>query len=449
MYLKTLLTIALLSIFSFLSSTSYAIEIDTYQEELEKENNTPINWTCWIDSQSYSVITPTINLCQSWTPSLVNEQAEFFTWTCNWIDNWNNVSCQINRAYTVSFNSNWWKTPTPQTKEIIYNNSIWDLSQTSFDWYTLKWWSDSKTWSVNISKDTIVLKDTEIFAIWEKVIQNSSSWGWWGWMLIDNCPNWDFSSSFYDWECGEDIKKDLKEKEDIKNPPISNDITKNEDIKIEDPPKKTIKEILNKEKKQCEPNNLVTARKCRFPSVDIDFIDIEKTFAKNYIQLLWKNWIVEWYYDTRLFKPENTISRAEYLKILLRAFCIDYEDQDVSKIPFSDVVKENWEAKVIAKALELWAINSKNKKFRPHEPLTRAESLKIIFDITWVMPKNAYATKFRDVDEFWWEIKYIQTANDMCIVDWYKVDWQMLFKPYKNMNRAEVAKVIANTLQLK
>ena len=29
------------------------------------------------------------------------------------------------------------------------------------------------------------------------------------------------------------------------------------------------------------------------------------------------------------------------------------------------------------------------------------------------------------------------------------IDWKLLFKPYDNMTRAEVAKVIANTLNIK
>jgi hypothetical protein len=59
------------------------------------------------------------------------------------------------------------------------------------------------------------------------------------------------------------------------------------------------------------------------------------------------------YYDTNLFKPNNTISRAEYLKVLLRSFCVDYTKTVTYNISYTDVDKNAWEAKVIAKALEL------------------------------------------------------------------------------------------------
>ncbi len=34
------------------------------------------------------------------------------------------------------------------------------------------------------------------------IVPTPSGWGWWGWsLLIDVCPDWDYSTSYYDWIC--------------------------------------------------------------------------------------------------------------------------------------------------------------------------------------------------------------------------------------------------------
>lgn len=34
-------------------------------------------------------------------------------------------------------------------------------------------------------------------------VNRNSTWGWWSspWLVMDNCPNWDYSPSYYDWTC--------------------------------------------------------------------------------------------------------------------------------------------------------------------------------------------------------------------------------------------------------
>lgn len=419
----------------------------------------PVNGVCWTSNSLPTTNSPTTNLCSLWIETIVTTSSWSFTWSCNWTNGWTNISCSSPRQYTITFDSNWWTISIPLNKKVIYNEDIGSLSTTTRNDYNFKWWYDAKTWWTEFTTNTKVLKDTTIYAIWESKPTwgwGSNIWGWWGggWWTpvinIDDCPKWDYSWSYYDKACWEPQKEESKKQEPIWESikdKIKQHITQEDNIiKNETKP---ISIIPKKEIKQCEANNLVSARQCKFSKIDIDFLDINQTFAKDYILALWRSWIVQWYYNSNLFKPNNTISRAEYLKVILRAFCFDYEDEDTSNLPFTDVNKKNWEAKVIAKAYKLWVINSQNKKFRPHDAISRAESLKIIFDISWVIPKEAYITKFEDVNESWWEVKYIQKANDMCIVDWYKVDWKLLFKPYDNMTRAEVAKVIANTLNIK
>jgi lactocepin len=84
--------------------------------------------------------------------------------------------------------------------------------------------------------------------------------------------------------------------------------------------------------------------------------DISNSFAVNYIKELVAKGIANGY-DDDTFRPENPSSRIEYLKMVLRSFNIDYSSANTSGVPFLDVNKNSWEAKVIAKALELNIIN--------------------------------------------------------------------------------------------
>lgn len=53
---------------------------------------------------------------------------------------------------------------------------------------------------------------------------------------------------------------------------------------------------------------------------------------------------------------------------------------------------------------------------------------------------------FADLDASSWEVKYVEKANNMCVIDGYKVDGELIFRPYQNMTRAEVSKVVANAI---
>ena len=75
--------------------------------------------------------------------------------------------------------------------------------------------------------------------------------------------------------------------------------------------------------------------------------------------------------------------------------------------------------------------------------------MKIALKLYWVVPQWVTQSEFADVDSVWWEVKYIQKAKDTCIIDWNITDWKLYFSPYKNMTRAEVAKVVYNMLNIK
>lgn len=180
----------------------------------------------------------------------------------------------------------------------------------------------------------------------------------------------------------------------------------------------------------------------------VSLSDINSTFAKTYIARLASEWIINWYSDWT-FKPENNASRAEYLKIVLGAMKIDYSSVDGSKVTFSDVDKNSWVAKVVVKASELGLIDTKNSKFRPNDSITRAESMKMLLNAASIETTTVSVSSFADVSTSSWESKYVETAKNMWIIDWQMIGSKLMFRPFSNITRAEVSKIVVKTMDLK
>jgi len=53
------------------------------------------------------------------------------------------------------------------------------------------------------------------------------------------------------------------------------------------------------------------------------------------------------------FEAYRKTSRAEFIKMVLRAHCIEYREEDTSKLDFTDLDNASWQAKVVAKSIEL------------------------------------------------------------------------------------------------
>lgn len=174
--------------------------------------------------------------------------------------------------------------------------------------------------------------------------------------------------------------------------------------------------------------------------------DINKSFAKAYIERLAAAGIVAGYADGS-FKPEKSASRAEYLKIVLRAMNVDYSNADVSKLTFKDVEKDSWMAKVVVKAAELNMIDASNKNFRPNSQISRAEAMKMLINAAGIQTNDKAVSEFNDVKG--WAVKYVQKAKELGIVNGQNVNGKVLFRPADNITRAEVSKIVVKTMEQK
>ena len=174
--------------------------------------------------------------------------------------------------------------------------------------------------------------------------------------------------------------------------------------------------------------------------------DIKQSFAKAYIEKLAAAGIVAGYADGS-FKPEKSASRAEYLKIVLRAMNIDYSNVDTSKLTFKDVEKDSWIAKVVIKAAELNMIDASNNNFRPNAQISRAEAMKMLINAAEIQTNENAVSEFNDVKG--WAVKYVQKAKELGIVNGQNVNGKVLFRPAENITRAEVSKIVVKTMEQK
>ena len=126
------------------------------------------------------------------------------------------------------------------------------------------------------------------------------------------------------------------------------------------------------------------------------------------IKYLKENNIVNGYTIDNSFKPEREIKRAELLKIILDGF--EFEIAENYNIVFSDVAEDSWYAKYIATAARLGFVSGySDGTFKPDQTINRIEFLKILFkskdiNVDPVVINNSYL----DVDKLEWYAPYVQ-----------------------------------------
>ncbi len=175
------------------------------------------------------------------------------------------------------------------------------------------------------------------------------------------------------------------------------------------------------------------------------FMDIANTWAKGYINTLAERWIVSW--NGGNFYPNDNTTRAEFLKIVLRAFNHDYANVDVSNLKYVDVNKDTWQAKVIQKALSKWLISGFNDRFRPNDNVTRIEAIKMLLNAARIDVTDTEITSFTDVTISWMK-KYVETSKKLWIINGQIINGKLKFRPNDPITRAETSKIVIKTMNL-
>jgi|GEM_PF-4331615 len=164
-----------------------------------------------------------------------------------------------------------------------------------------------------------------------------------------------------------------------------------------------------------------------FPDVPDSYLNLE---AIEYVK---ENDIFSGYPDGT-FSPDNSISRAELVKVIVLAFVdgspalIDdyfkknYLDKDYSYASFKDVLSDQWYAKYVAYAYgQGWVSGYPDGLFRPAEPVSLVESLKMIIEASdSTLKGNVYYSEFVEgMSSNNWFNEYIVSAHLKNILSLY------------------------------
>ena len=132
------------------------------------------------------------------------------------------------------------------------------------------------------------------------------------------------------------------------------------------------------------------------------FSDTELSYYRDSIESLTSEDIISGYGDGK-FGPENTITRAEILKIFLKVKWIDIKNLDKNSECFSDVKSSMWYQPYICEAVKLSILKGfDDSTFRPNNPVTVLEALAIglrLYGLAptsenpWYLPYQEFAEK--------------------------------------------------------
>lgn len=113
-------------------------------------------------------------------------------------------------------------------------------------------------------------------------------------------------------------------------------------------------------------------------------------------------------YTDGTFRPENQITRAEFITMLMQNKSV----QQFKKLSFSDVNEKLWSANYIYSAyIEGYIDGYADGTFKPDAPITRAEAVKVLNSVLKRIDFKTVKNPFKDVSEKHWGYKHILEAS--------------------------------------
>jgi len=149
-------------------------------------------------------------------------------------------------------------------------------------------------------------------------------------------------------------------------------------------------------------------------------------------------------YDDGTFKPEQTVSRVEALKMIFEA--LELELSDGSNLTFDDVDTSQWYIDYVATAKTLGIVDGyPDGTFRPADPVNKVELIKMLLNSADVsVDPVVIGDPYDDVDNLDWFAHYANYAKESNLTP---VDGDE-FEPDHDMTRGEVAETIYRLLAI-
>ncbi|PCI25665.1 hypothetical protein COB57_00395 [Candidatus Peregrinibacteria bacterium] len=174
----------------------------------------------------------------------------------------------------------------------------------------------------------------------------------------------------------------------------------------------------------------------------IIFEDMKDHWAAEYVEELRAKNIIQGKGNTGQFAPNDPITRAAFLKIVMELFPIEAitETENI----FEDVETGSWYEPYVLQAYQnniIQGYKSTNGKrtFQPGTHINRAEALAIIIHASKIQIEETTSDHFSDVPQESWFAKYVNFAYDKNVI---KGKQPKIFAPEDSITRAEAAKII-------
>lgn len=173
------------------------------------------------------------------------------------------------------------------------------------------------------------------------------------------------------------------------------------------------------------------------------FPDVNKDHPNYYaIEYLKEKGVIQGYPNGD-FRPNNSINRAETLKIILLGSSISVPEQ-VTRVSFPDFSANDWFAIYVERAKDLGIVEGyPDGNFRPANPVNLVENLKMLIEANEIdvdkLYDNLVEDPYADTPKEEWYAKYIQYAKDKGLID---ADLSNYVYPGQVMNRGTFAEVV-------
>lgn len=174
----------------------------------------------------------------------------------------------------------------------------------------------------------------------------------------------------------------------------------------------------------------------------VSFKDIDTNWAREHIEALVNLGIASGYPD-QTFKPDRPVTRAEFAKMIDAAFTL-VPDREAS---FTDI-SDHWAREHILALAAAGVDNGYDDgSFRPNNKITRAEAVSMLIHLLKLHDVKGYsdAASFVDVPQSHWAHASVETALRLKILPPYI---RGTFEPALPATRAETAAMIHETMRL-
>ena len=207
------------------------------------------------------------------------------------------------------------------------------------------------------------------------------------------------------------------------------------------------------EQKNSENENTQTISPQESESVKIEFSDVDNHFAKKEIEYLAEKGIINGYTeeDNLSFKPNQNITREEFIKIICSASYTD-KIKNIDTVPFADWnYVSDWAKKYLYQAFKNEIvlgekISETEYNCNPKKNITRAEAMVIISRLLNI-EETIDNLEFLDEDEIpQWAITEVKQLTSLKILNGYEDN---TIRVNNNITRGETAVIIYRFLEVK